>query len=118
MNRDRLLADARALALELADGYAPPEPVELALPGPSGRAALELAVAGHALARPGALPHDRVVLAPRHVLTGGDADPTAPVHRAATSTDLERAAFLALLAHEPTLQRMEHMLATGKPLRN
>ena len=38
MNRDRLLADAKARALKmLADGYQPPKPAELRLPGPSGR---------------------------------------------------------------------------------
>ena len=78
MNRDRLLGDARAFALELADGYAPPERLDLRLPGPAGRAALELGVAGHALAGR-ALPHDRVVLGElANVLAGGDADP----HRA------------------------------------
>jgi 3-hydroxyacyl-CoA dehydrogenase len=117
MNRDRLLADARAFALELADGYAPPEPRELRLPGSSGRAALELGVAGHALAGR-ALPHDRVVLGVlAHVLSGGDADPTVPVTEQHVY-DLERAAVLALLHREPTLQRAEHMLTTGKPLRN
>ena len=33
MNRDRLLADAKARALSLVDGYAPPEPKDLQLPG-------------------------------------------------------------------------------------
>ena len=117
MNRDRLLGDARAFALELADGYAPPEPAELRLPGPSGRAALELGVAGHALAGR-ALPHDQVVLAAlANVLAGGDADPTVPVPEQHVY-DLERAAVLSLLHREPTLQRAEHLLMTGKPLRN
>ncbi|MBI3000400.1 MAG: enoyl-CoA hydratase/isomerase family protein, partial [Deltaproteobacteria bacterium] len=35
-NRDRLLADAKTKALELAKGYRPPEPVKLTLPGPAG----------------------------------------------------------------------------------
>ena len=34
MNRDRLLADAKAKALDLAANYTPPEPVKLRLPGP------------------------------------------------------------------------------------
>ncbi|MBI6089120.1 3-hydroxyacyl-CoA dehydrogenase, partial [Clostridium perfringens] len=37
MNRDRLLADAKAKALDMVAGYAPPEPPEFHLPGPSGR---------------------------------------------------------------------------------
>ncbi len=117
MNRDRLLGDARAFALELADGYTPPERLDLRLPGPAGRAALELGVAGHALAGR-ALPHDRVVLGElANVLAGGDADPTAPVTEQHVY-DLERAAVISLLHAEPTLLRAEQMLMTGKPLRN
>ena len=36
MNRDRLLADAKARALALVEGYAPPKPPEFVLPGPCG----------------------------------------------------------------------------------
>src|SRR3546814_7853164 len=36
-NRERLLADAKQRALSLVEGYKPPEPVELFLPGPSGK---------------------------------------------------------------------------------
>jgi 3-hydroxyacyl-CoA dehydrogenase len=118
MNRDRVLADARALALELADGYRPPDPVELPLPGRSGHAALMLAVDGLVL-RGAASAHDRLVASHlATVLTGGpDADPLRPTTEQ-TLRDLERAAFLALARTEPTLQRMEHILATGRPLRN
>jgi 3-hydroxyacyl-CoA dehydrogenase len=116
-NRDRVLGDAKAFALELADGYSPPEPAELRLPGPSGAAALALGVANQALAGR-ALPHDRVVLAAlARVLTGGDADPTVPVAERHVY-DLEREAVIELLHLEPTLLRAEQMLLTGKPLRN
>ena len=40
MNRDRLLADAKAKALKLAEGYKAPEPVEIKPAGAGGRAAL------------------------------------------------------------------------------
>ena len=46
MNRDRLLADAKAKALALVENYAPPEPLTVRLPGPSGRVALGMAVEG------------------------------------------------------------------------
>jgi enoyl-CoA hydratase/carnithine racemase len=46
MNRDRLLADAKARALALAEGYQPPAAPTYRLPGAGGKAALELAVAG------------------------------------------------------------------------
>jgi 3-hydroxyacyl-CoA dehydrogenase len=117
MNRDRLLADAKAKALELARNYQPPKPVPLNLPGPTGAAALKLGVDD--LVRQGkATAYDAVVAEKlAEVLSGGDADITEE-----TSEDqllaLERRAFLALL-HEPrTLARIEHMLETGKPLRN
>ena len=51
MNRDRLLADAKAKALSLVAGYKPPEPVELQLPGPSGALAMRMAAEGYPQAR-------------------------------------------------------------------
>jgi len=118
MNRDRLLADAKAKALALVEaGYVPPEPVELSLPGPSGKAALDMAVKGFR-ASGAATPHDEVVAAHlATVLTGGDSDPTEGV-REDDLSNLERAAFLALVKTPATLARIEHMLETGKPLRN
>ena len=54
MNRDRLLADAKAKALAMAAaGYKPPKPPEFTLPGPDGRAALSLAVDGFRAQRQG-----------------------------------------------------------------
>jgi 3-hydroxyacyl-CoA dehydrogenase len=51
------------------------------------------------------------------VLSGGDTDVTETV-----SDDdllaLERQAFMTLIRHRATLARLEHMLETGKPLRN
>jgi 3-hydroxyacyl-CoA dehydrogenase len=118
MNRDRLLADAKARALELlAAGYKPPVPVELRLPGPTGRTALGLAVDG--FAKQGkALPHDVTVSsALAEVLTGGATDMTEIVTEDQIQK-LEKKAFLSLLRTGPTLARMEAMLTTGKPLRN
>ena len=61
MNRDRLLADAKAKAVQLVkDGYTPPEPREFSLPGATGRTALGLAVDGFR-ANGMATPHDEVV---------------------------------------------------------
>jgi 3-hydroxyacyl-CoA dehydrogenase len=118
MNRDRLLADAKARALKmLADGYQPPKTPELRLPGPSGRTGLNLVV--HGFAQQGkALPHDVVVSdALAEVLSGGKTDHTEIVTEDHV-TKLERAAFMKLVKTEGTLARMEHMLTTGKPLRN
>jgi 3-hydroxyacyl-CoA dehydrogenase len=118
MNRDRLLADAKARALKmLADGYQPPKPAELRLPGPTGRTGLNLAVHGFAL-QGKALPHDVVVSdALAEVLSGGKTDFTEVVNEDHV-IKLERAAFMKLVKTEGTLARMEAMLTTGKPLRN
>ena len=117
MNRDRLLADAKARALALAPGYQPPAPPTYRLPGAGGKAAIALAVAGFR-AQGKATPHDVVVSAHlADVLTGGEADLVDTV----TEGDLlalERKAFLALVRNPATQDRVEHMLTTGKPLRN
>ena len=53
-----------------------------------------------------------------NVLTGGpEADVTEPLGEEEVLT-LEREAFMHLVRTEATLARMEHMIATGKPLRN
>ena len=117
-NRDRLLAEAKARALALAEDYTPPEPVELYLPGPSGKATLDFALRD-LKAKGLVTPHDEVVAeALVGVLTGGpEAD-----HIEAMSEEqvhaLELGALMGLVRTEPTLARMEHMLETGKPLRN
>ncbi|MYF06657.1 MAG: 3-hydroxyacyl-CoA dehydrogenase [Rhodospirillaceae bacterium] len=117
MNRDRLLYEAKQKALSLLDGYEKPEPVALNLPGPNGRAALDLAVEGFAL-QGVALPHDRTVAGEiAAVLTGGNTDVTETVSEDRLFV-LERESFMKLLKTEPTLARIEHMLDTGKPLRN
>jgi 3-hydroxyacyl-CoA dehydrogenase len=117
MNRDRLLADAKAMARRLAVDYSPPTPPEIRLPGPSGRAAMTMAVRD--LCKAGkATSHDQVVTSQlAYVLSGGEADPTVPVNEADVLR-LERNAIMALLKTPGTLARMEHMLESGKPLRN
>ena len=117
MNKDRLLADAKALALKLADNYKAPQPVELRLPGATGRAALDMAIQSYA--QQGlALPHD--VTVSQHlalVLSGDGADITGVVSEDRVM-ELESQEFMKLVKLEPTLMRMEAMLSTGKPLRN
>jgi 3-hydroxyacyl-CoA dehydrogenase len=117
-NRERLLADAKAKALELAEDYQAPEAAELVLPGPSGKASLDFAVRDLS-AKGVATPHDVVVAdALAGVLTGGPgADMTEPLGEDEL-LKLEREAFMRLVRTEATLARMEHTLETGKPLRN
>lgn len=117
MNRERLLADAKARALAMVDGYAPPEPPTYRLPGAAGRTGLNLAVAG--MHKRGlATDYDLVVGdAMATVLSGGEADLIDTVDEDALLA-LERTAFMDLMRRPETLKRIEHMLTTGKPLRN
>ncbi len=116
-NRDRLLADAKARALELAVDYHAPEPKVIKLPGKSARVALMMAVRGLAKTRK-ATPHDLTVVDQLgFVLTGGKTDTTDAVSEDDLST-LERQALTTLARNPLTMARMEHMLETGKPLRN
>ncbi|HEY0269801.1 MAG TPA: 3-hydroxyacyl-CoA dehydrogenase NAD-binding domain-containing protein [Sphingomonas sp.] len=117
MNRDRLLADAKARALALAENYAPPEKPVFRLPGASGRVALNMAAEGFHK-RGLATDYDLVVsdrLAT--VLSGGAADLVDTVTEDQLLT-LERKTFLAAVKDPRTIARVEAMMTTGKPLRN
>jgi 3-hydroxyacyl-CoA dehydrogenase len=119
MNRERLIADAKALALErVREGYQPP-PRRSAIPvgGENVFAALKLGV--HLAWRAGRLgDHDKVVgTALARILAGGSLP-----HQTTVSEqyllDLEREAFLKLCGERKTLERIQYTLKTGKPLRN
>jgi 3-hydroxyacyl-CoA dehydrogenase len=117
-NRDRLLADAKAKALELAANYEIPEVAEVTLPGPTGLAILTAAVRDFK-ARGLATKYDVVVCdALADVVSGGQ---TTDVMAPLTEEDLlalELKNFVGLMKNQGTLDRIQHMLKTGKPLRN
>ena len=117
MNRERLLSDAKAKALSLVSGYVPPAPRTVVLSGARGRTMLMAGV--DALAAAGKVTaHDQVVAGHlATVITGGETDAKTPIDETALLT-LERAHFMQLAHSSGTLARIEHMLATGKPLRN
>ncbi len=119
MNRDRLLFDAKQRALELARDYMPPEQQkDLRLPGPSGKYALDMAVGD--LRKSGkASPYDVVVcdLLAR-VLSGGDKGDWTHPQSEDDILKLEIQEFMKLVRNQGTMDRVEHMLETGKPLRN
>jgi len=119
MNGDRVLADAKALALaRAAEGYEAPV-LRTAIPvgGAPVEAILKLGV--HLARRAERLSdHDALIgrtLA--HVLAGGSLAGPALVSEQYL-LDLEREAFLSLCAEPKTLARIKHTLDTGKPLRN
>jgi 3-hydroxyacyl-CoA dehydrogenase len=119
MNRERLIADAKAKALErVREGYVKPAP-RTAVPvgGTSLGAALKLGV--HLAWRAGrASDHDALIARKvAHIFAGGDL-PHATTVSEQYLLDLERDAFLSLLGERKTLERIQHTLKTGKPLRN
>lgn len=119
MNRERLMSDAKAVALELARrGYRPPVP-RTAIPvgGDGVLAALKLGV--HLAWRAGRISdHDALVGCTLATILAGGALP----HRTTVSEqyllDLEREAFLKLCGEPKTLERIQYTLKTGKALRN
>jgi 3-hydroxyacyl-CoA dehydrogenase len=119
MNRERLIADAKARALQrVRDGYqAPIRRTAIAVGGDSVAAPLKLGV--HLAWRAGRISdHDALIgrkLA--HIIAGG-AIPHASTVSEQHLLDLEREAFLSLVAERKTQERMQHTLRTGKPLRN
>jgi len=118
MNPERLIDDAKALALSIAPGYVPGVPrtdVEV-----GGAEDLALLKTGIYLARQANYisDYDTVVgekLA--NVLSGGPLTGRQTVSEQYL-LDLEREAFLSLCGQRKTQERMQHMLKTGKPLRN
>jgi 3-hydroxyacyl-CoA dehydrogenase len=119
MNRERLLADAKAKALErVREGYHVPAP-RTAIPvgGESVTAALNLGV--HLMWRAGrASDHDKLIGQKLAHIFGGGSVPHATTVTEQYLLDLEREAFMSLLGHRKTLDRIQHTLKTGKPLRN
>lgn len=117
MNRDRLLADAKRKVLDLSENYVPPVPRTYSLPGPTGLAGLNLALSDLALSGQ-ATPHDVVVATSlAGILTGGNTDITVAMEEDDILA-MEKEAIATLGRHPDTLDRMQHMLETGKPLRN
>jgi 3-hydroxyacyl-CoA dehydrogenase len=118
INPGRLIDDAREAALSLAPGYAPGAPrTDITVSGEEGFALMKLGVW---MARQGGYisDYDAVIgekLA--YVLSGGRPTGTPQVSEQYL-LDLEREAFLSLCGRRETQARMQHMLKTGKALRN
>ncbi len=122
LDRERLLTDAKADAITLAEAKArgewqPPTPPTFHLPGPGARAVLEEQARGLYL-QGKATEHDLVVASQvARVLTGGDTSSLREMSEQDV-LDLEREGFLSLLGTEKTQERIAYTLQTGKPLRN
>ncbi|MGA2877683.1 MAG: 3-hydroxyacyl-CoA dehydrogenase NAD-binding domain-containing protein [Bryobacteraceae bacterium] len=118
MNPERLIFDAKALALSLVPNYAPGVPrSDIKVAGESAYALMKL---GAWSAREGHFISDYdLIIAEKlaHVLSGGRLSGQQSVSEQYL-LDLEREAFLSLCGNPKTQERMQYMLKTGKPLRN
>jgi 3-hydroxyacyl-CoA dehydrogenase len=115
---DALIADAKALALGLSrSNYKAPRRRKFKLPGATGRGAIEAYL--YSMHEGGFITDHDLTVAGKvaWVLTGGDIPANTWVDEQHI-LDLEREGFLSLCGEEKSLARIQHMLTTGKPLRN
>ena len=119
MNRERVLSDAKARALELANaGYEPPMMrTDIPAPGENILAALKMGVY---LMRKGDFISDheqKLAGKIAEVICGGNITPGTPISEQYV-LDLEREAFKSLCGEKKTQERIQYTLKTGKTLRN
>ena len=119
MNRERVLADAKARALELVRaGYEPPQAqVDIPAPGENVLATLKMGV--HLMRQGDFITEYEVKLGHKiaEVLCGGNITPGTQVSEQYL-LDLEREAFKSLCGEKKTQERIQYTLKTGKTLRN
>jgi 3-hydroxyacyl-CoA dehydrogenase len=118
-NPDRAISSAKEKVLELYDaGYTKPMMRhDILVLGRTGLAALYAGIASFQLGKY-ASAHDALISKKlAYVLCGGDlSEPTRVSEQ--YLLDLERETFLSLCGEKKTLERMQSILTSGKPLRN
>ena len=118
VNADHQIYDAKQVAISLHDnGYQAPKREKIPVTGNSGYATLLLGAEGMFLS--GFISEYDLKIAKKlaYVLAGGKV-PYGTFVEEQYMLDLEREAFLSLVAEPKSQQRMQHMLVKGKPLRN
>jgi 3-hydroxyacyl-CoA dehydrogenase len=118
LNAHRNIADAKKKVLQLADNYVPKQPrKDIFVLGRTGLSTLYVAAHSLQLGK-FASEHDiKIAKKVAYVLCGGDLTGAQHVSEQYL-LDIEREAFLALCGEQKTLERIQHMLTTNRPLRN
>jgi 3-hydroxyacyl-CoA dehydrogenase len=119
MNRERVLSDAKARALELArSGYEPPL-MRTDIPAPGANILATLRMGVYLMRQGGYISDHELKLGTKiaEVLCGGNITPGTPVSEQYL-LDLEREAFKSLCGEKKTQERIQFTLKTGKTLRN
>jgi 3-hydroxyacyl-CoA dehydrogenase len=117
-NRDYLIGEAKKEVLKLlADGYAPPVKRPIRVAGTAAQGMIDAELFNMQSAK--FVSEYDAFLAKRiaYVISGGDVRANSQVDEEVILT-LEREAFVDFWKQEKTMARVEHMLTTGKPLRN
>ncbi len=118
VNKDRQIATAKRFALQLVEnGYTQPSPKEVYV---LGKQALGMFLVGTDGLKSGrfASEHDQLIANKLgYIMAGGDLSEPQFVSEQYL-LDLEREAIMSLFTERKTLERIEHTLKTGKPLRN
>ena len=119
VNRDYLMEDAKKTVMAMnMEGYVPQRPKdEIRVPGENTFAMIKLAL--WTMHESGYITDHDVTVSTKvgYVLCGGNVLADTKVSEQYL-LDLEREAFLSLCGDPKTQARMQHMLTTGKPLRN
>lgn len=119
VNQDRAIAEAKQKVIDLFEaGYTKPaERSDIMVLGRTGLAALYAGVAGFQVGKY-ASEHDALISRKiAYVLCGGDLSQPTQVSEQYL-LDLEREAFLSLCGEKKTLERIQSILTSGRPLRN
>ncbi len=117
-NRDHLIGEAKKEVLRMVDaGYAPPVKRRIPVAGQAAQGMIHSELFN--LQSGGFVSEYDVFLARRiaYVISGGDVKKGSRIDEEVLLT-LERSAFVDFWKQEKTAARVEHMLKTGKPLRN
>jgi 3-hydroxyacyl-CoA dehydrogenase len=119
MNKDFLLADAKATVLAMVqEGYKQPSPrTDIPALGEPALATLKLGM--YLMKEAGRISEYDMHIGTKlaYILCGGDAT-TKTLVSEQYILDLEREAFLSLVGERKTQERLAYMLKNGKPLRN
>ncbi|MFB3920657.1 MAG: 3-hydroxyacyl-CoA dehydrogenase/enoyl-CoA hydratase family protein [Terriglobia bacterium] len=120
MNRDRLIADTKHVALDLVRlGYRPAKPrTDVLVLGQAAFAKMKLGL--HLMRRAEYISDYDVVIGTHlaRILSGGGKFTSPQRVSEQYLLDLEREAFVSLCGEKKTQERIQHMLKRGKPLRN
>jgi 3-hydroxyacyl-CoA dehydrogenase len=118
MDLDKRIFDAKQKAIALAVNYRPGRPlVDLKAPGRSVSASIKSHLWNMRMGGFISEYDEFLAATVADVMTGGDL-PAGTLITEEYLLDLEREAFLRLCGQKKTLDRIQHMLKKGKPLRN